>query len=432
MDDEQLYSILSEQEPDFSALIAKDIEITDLDSDAFNRMKNSYIRKQGNALFDSLSNKQILSDLNLYVDGRLTNASVILLGKKEIINKYLPQCKIIWEFREEEYQISFDNRQVLEGPLYLVIDQIWDLVNNSLLNKKQSIQSGAYIFDVYNFNKEVIREAILNAIAHRDYKISSEIVIKQYKNKIEIINPGGFPRGVTIENILTVSSTPRSRLMTEVLEKTGLVERSGQGVDKIYSITLSEGKGEPDYKESDMYQVKLVLNAQVLDKAFHSFINSYQTSNRNQKLGVEQIITLYKIRIANFNTLNKVIVGQLEDLGLIRKVNSSSIKYLLGEEFLKLEDKILRIGKRYLVKEIEGVLKNLQGRELKIGELEERLKEELNRNQIKYLLSKLIEDNILITVGQASGTKYKINKEYDSLRGIELYDKVIACLNSIY
>lgn len=91
---------------------------------------------------------------------------------------------------------------------------------------------------MYDFNEEVIREAVLNAIAHRDYTITSEVVIKQYPNKITIANPGGFPKGVTIENILTVSSTPRSRLMTEILEKTGLVERSGQGVDKIFSITF--------------------------------------------------------------------------------------------------------------------------------------------------------------------------------------------------
>ncbi|HTN36874.1 MAG TPA: ATP-binding protein [Arachidicoccus sp.] len=84
---------------------------------------------------------------------------------------------------------------------------------------------------MYDFNEEVIREAVLNAIAHRDYTITSEVLIKQYPNKISIANPGGFPKGVTVENILTVSSTPRSRLMTEILEKTGLVERSGQGID---------------------------------------------------------------------------------------------------------------------------------------------------------------------------------------------------------
>ena len=70
-------------------------------------------------------------------------------------------------------------------------------------------------------------EAINNAVAHRDYGIKSETIIKQYPNKIEFINAGGFPHGVTLENILYVPSTPRNRLLADVLSKTGLVERSG-------------------------------------------------------------------------------------------------------------------------------------------------------------------------------------------------------------
>lgn len=88
----------------------------------------------------------------------------------------------------------------------------------------------------------MIREAINNAIAHRDYRRSGEIVIKQYPQKMIIMNAGGFPLGVTIDNLLRVQSTPRNRLLADVLAKTGIVERSGQGVDKIFKYTLSEGK----------------------------------------------------------------------------------------------------------------------------------------------------------------------------------------------
>ena len=141
--------------------------------------------------------------------------------------------------------------------------------------------------EIYELNEPEGREAVLNAIAHRDYTITSEAVVKQYPHKIIITNPGGFPKGVTIENILTVSSTPRSRLMTEILEKTGLAERSGQGVDKLFSITLSEGKAEPDYKNWDMFQVSLILRTEIIDKAFHVFVSQYQNSEKEPKLGVE-------------------------------------------------------------------------------------------------------------------------------------------------
>ena len=64
--------------------------------------------------------------------------------------------------------------------------------------------------------------------------IQSDVVIKQYPDSITITNAGGFPAGVDMNNILTVNSVPRSKLMSEILQKTGLVERSGQGVDKLY------------------------------------------------------------------------------------------------------------------------------------------------------------------------------------------------------
>ena len=78
-----------------------------------------------------------------------------------------------------------------------------------------------------------------------------------------IINAGGFPHGITLDNILTAPSTPRNRLLSDVLSKTGIVERSGQGVDKIFYHTLSEGKQAPDYSHSDAFKVELVLSSAI-------------------------------------------------------------------------------------------------------------------------------------------------------------------------
>lgn len=348
------------------------------------------------------------------------------------MNTKLPQSKTIWEFRNIEAQIHHDSREVIDEPLFIAIDNIWKLINQPTLNRKYPVQSGAYIFDLYDFNEEVIREAILNAIAHRDYTITSETVIKQYPNKITIANPGGFPKGVTIENILTVSSTPRSRLMTEILEKTGLVERSGQGVDKIFSITLSEGKAEPDYTNSDMFQVSLTLQTEIIDKAFHVFISQYQNSEKEPKLGVEQVITLCKIRNGIFQNLKTEIVSQLEKSGLIERVSGHTNRYTLPSEYHTLVNDGLKIGKRYLVKEVESVLLALQGNALKIGDMTKLLKESLSRNQINYLKMKLMEDEVLKVEGKIKGARYSIADKYAELRGDVLLSAVTAELRSKY
>nr|WP_320153970.1 ATP-binding protein [uncultured Draconibacterium sp.] len=432
MNDEEIFAILSEQESDFSAKVCEGVTIHDLDEVSIGIMKEKYAAKQNNPDFQHLSTEQVLTDLKLRNNGKLNFAALILLGKKDILQQYLPQCKTVWEFRNNEAQIHHDAREVIEDSLYIAIDKIWQLINQPTLNRKYPIQKGAYIFDLYSFNEAVIREAVLNAIAHRDYLITSEIVIKQFPNKIIINNPGGFPKGVSIENIVTVSSTPRSRLMTEILEKTGLVERSGQGVDKIYSITLSEGKAEPDYKKSDIFQVSLCLKTEVIDKAFHVFINQYQNSNKEPKLGVEQIIVLSKIRGGHFQNLNREIVAQLENIGLIKRVSGHTTRYTLSEDYHSLLNKSLRIGNRYLVQEVEQLLLALQGNSLKVGELEEVLSDSLSRNQIIYLLQKLREDEVLEVEGKLKGTKYLICGANSDLRGDVLISKVIAELRDKY
>jgi len=432
MSDEVYLSIIQEQEPDYSAKICKGLTMEDLDENAIKKMKESYARKQKNSGFIELSNEQALKDLKLSEDGELNYAALILLAKKEAIQRFLPQSKTIWEFRNNVDQIYFDIREVIIDPLFIAIDKIWQLINQPTLNRKHPIQLGAYIFDLYDFNEEVIREAILNAVAHRDYTITSEVVIKQYIDHIIINNPGGFPKGVTIENILTVSSTPRSRLMTEILEKTGLVERSGQGVDKIFSITLSEGKAEPDYNNSDMYQVSLVLRSEIIDKAFHLFINEYQSSHREPKLGVEQIITLCKIRSGYFQSLKPPIVAQLEKLGLVHRTSGHTNRYTLSEEYHQLVNESLKIGKRYLVRELESLLMALQGHTLKIGELEEKLSVFINRNQIKYLISKLIDDKIIVVSGVGKGTRYSLYEDFKDLRGDILLNRVLNTLRDAY
>lgn len=432
MSDEEMFAILSEQEPDFSAKVCEGISVADLDEAAIKKMKESYVRKQNNPGFMQLTNEQVLSDLKLLVNGKLNYAALILLAKKDVLHTKLPQSKTIWEFRNSEAQIHHDSREVIDEPLFIAIDSIWKLINQPTLNRKYPVQSGAYIFDLHDFNEEVIREAILNAIVHRDYTIVSDVVIKQYPNTINIVNPGGFPKGVTIENILTVSSTPRSRLMTEILEKTGLVERSGQGVDKIFSITLSEGKAEPDYKNSDMFQVSLILRTEIIDKAFHVFLSQYQNSEKEPKLGVEQIITLSKIRNGIFQNLKSEIVGQLEKSGLIEKVSGHTTRYTLPEEYHALLNEGLKIGKRYLVKEVEVLLLALQGSTLKIGDLELLLVDSLSRNQIKYLLGKLVEDDVITKDGQQRGTRYSIVEKLNLMRGDTLVNTVFNELRKKY
>jgi ATP-dependent DNA helicase RecG len=201
---------------------------------------------------------------------------------------------------------------------------------------KTPVQQGPYIFDIPFFDQEVIREAINNAITHRDYKKNSETLIKQFPNELHIINPGGFPLGVTIDNLLTVNSTPRNRLLADVLAKTGAVERSGQGIDKIFYRSISDAKPDPDYTKSDDYQVELRLSTVVEDKAFALFIKDIQSKrSESEKLSLQELIVLSKVcKKTDQSTLDKSILQKLEKAGLVEKIgNTKANKYILSKDY---------------------------------------------------------------------------------------------------
>ena len=416
MNDEEIYSILSEQEPDFSKKICDGLAYDDLDEGAIELMKMAYAKKQNNNQFLTMPNKQILIDLDLMVDNKFNYAALILLGKEKIIRNYLPQSEVRLEYRKDSGQITFDNRIIYCKPYFILIDELWKTIN--LRNGKFPIQEGAYIFDIPFFNEEVIREAINNAISHRDYKIQSEVLIKQSTHELSVISPGGFPIGVTIDNILTINSTPRNRLLADVLEKTGAVERSGQGVDKMFYQCLSEAKEAPDYSKSDDFQVNLKISAVVKDKAFALFIKDFQQHKKDdEKLSVHEIITLDKIRIGiDKKKLDKDIVNTLLEKELIKKFGKTrNIKYILSPSYYSFIGKEVQFTKLIPIDEMQIIIKILKHlnefKEAKMGDFINLFEGELSKDKVKRMIYGFTKDGFLDSKGKFRGTRYTIGKK---------------------
>jgi len=114
-------------------------------------------------------------------------------------------------------------------------------------------------------------QADLNAFSHRDYRHAGSVFIKQYPTKIEFVSPGGFPPCITPENLLW-KQHPRNWRIAEVFAKCGMVERSGQGANRMFQLCARESKQPPDYSRSDDYEVFLTLNGKVKDPRFLTFL----------------------------------------------------------------------------------------------------------------------------------------------------------------
>lgn len=426
MSDEVYLSIIQENEPDFSQQICRDATLDDLDPKALSVLKEKYARKQNNPIFLTLSNRQILSDLQLITDEGVTNAAVILLGKEDFIKRVYPQASVMLEYRHSESQITFDNRISYSQPFFIMIDRLWHDID--LRNGKFQIKEGPYIFDVPYFNEEVIRESINNAITHRDYTRHSETVIKQYPQKLIVTNAGGFPHGVTIDNILTVPSTPRNRLLADVLSKTGIVERSGQGVDKIFYRTLSEGKEAPDYSGSDAFNVELILSAIIQDKAFALFIESVQQNlAEDNKLSVFEIVVLDKIRRNEKTTaLDKAVIKQLMDRNLIEKRGKTNgIHYILCRSYYEFTGNTAEYSKKsdWNTSQVTSIIIPFLTKynKAKMGDFVKLLDGHLTRRQVRVYIQHMVDQNILTASGKGYGTYYEISNNYK--RNSVLIDK---------
>lgn len=312
----------------------------------------------------------------------------------------MPQCAVNLEYRENSANIPFDHRTIFVNPYFLLIEEVWTIINAR--NKSRHLQLGAYIIDIPELNDEVIRESINNAVAHRDYTKTSEIIIKQSPDEFLIQSHGGFPLGVTAQNILNINSTPRNRLLADVLTKTGLVERSGQGVDKIFNRNLSDGKGFPSYADSDLFQVTLRIPLTVIHPLFAVFCREIQKKlPANRRLSVRHIIALAKIRDnEDISEINDSIIEQLLDIGAIRKDRDG---YLLSEIYTELTREIEGSDREKIINFVRS------SSPVKMGDIIALFGNRLTRRQINNMVFKLVDEGVLNKEGKGSATLYSFN-----------------------
>ena len=333
MDSSQMKKILNETDPDFSSQPVVGLGFEDLDSAAMDNLRQQWAKKSNRPDYLSHSHLSTLSSLGLMVDNVPNYAALILVGTEAALSRYLPCAEIIFEWRQSK-KVSHDFRKTWRAPLLGSYDAIWETLNAR--NSRIPFQEGLIQREVYAFDEKTIREALLNAVAHRDYAIGgASIIIRASSDEFFIESPGGFTGGVTIQNVL-MRTFWRNRRIAEVLEKAGLVERSGQGMDDIFLHTISEGKGAPDLSKSDETSVRLSIPASVKDVNFVLFIEQV-ANERRISLSSEQLYELERIR-ASGGLTTLVFRDFFLENDLIENVGRGrGSKYILSHRYYKAQ-----------------------------------------------------------------------------------------------
>jgi len=337
MDDDATREILNEVQPDFSSSIVEQLMLSDLDQRAIENFIKQRVEKTGNTGLRSTSLEQILKDAELMRGKRLTIACLLLLGKAEKLTEFLPQAEIIYEWRNDPNQIHHDFRISWRVPYFIIYDDIWNTINAR--NIRIPYQVGFIQQEVMAFDEKACREAVNNAVAHRVYSISGRsIMIYASPYSFTVVSPGGFPNRITPETVLTAPPYWRNRLIAEAFERTKLVERSGQGIDNIFEISIRQGKGSPNFNGTDENTVKINICAKVQDVQFVKFLE--KVANERQIIfSFDEIYELEKLRVQKQLSALKHKEKFLS-LGIIEKIGKTSgTKYILSHKYYSYKEK---------------------------------------------------------------------------------------------
>jgi ATP-dependent DNA helicase RecG len=179
---DMLKRIFDEAGPDYTAEICPGAKLDDLDPVSIEDFRNRWIQKSKNEKLRVLSTEQLLSDAELIVPDGLTYAALILFGTRESLGKHLAQAEVIFE-HAPVMPPPAQYRQEFRQGFFSFYEELWKLIN--LRNDRQHFQDGLFIWDILTFNEGAVREAILNAFSHRDYRLAGSVFIRQYPRRLK-------------------------------------------------------------------------------------------------------------------------------------------------------------------------------------------------------------------------------------------------------
>jgi ATP-dependent DNA helicase RecG len=207
----------------------------------------------------------------------VTLAGLLVLGRQEQIRTLIPHHEVVYVRTTADGVGDYDRRITSSAPLLSLVEDMQREV--AAASRTRILRLGARDLELPDYPDRALREALVNAVAHRHLTLAGHVVITQTATSLEIENPGGFPEGITAETVIRHAPVHRNRLLCEILERVRYMERSGLGVDRIFVDQLRLGKPPPVYDASRL-AVRLRLDASAFDEAYARFVLAEESNGR--------------------------------------------------------------------------------------------------------------------------------------------------------
>lgn len=241
--------------------------------------------------------------------------------------------------------------------------------------------------------------------------MEGSVFIRQYPDRIEVVNPGGLPQGITLENILW-EQAPRNRRLAESFARCGLVERSGQGMNRIYESCIKESKAEPDFTHSDTDHFWISLQGTIRHPEFLRVLEkigdeTLQTFSTDDLIVIQTIFENKKVSPRFAKSVEKL----MED-GLLEKTPGRK-----GKEWILSRRIYSAVGKSGTYTRKKGLdrethkalllkhIKTCEKEGARLIELKQILPF-LNRGNIQTLLREMRDEGLIYEIGKTSAGRW--------------------------
>ena len=291
---------------DWSGEPAWDVSVSGLDPVEIARARNVLRRHQADSGLLGLSDQDLLVALGAVQEGRVTHAGLLLFGREETLRRVCPQHQVHYAYLVSGLEVA-RNDSYHEGLLSILerLEQIF----TGPINPEHELPMGLFRLRIPSFPVEVVREAVLNAVTHRDYMDPGEVLVRHTGELLAVTSPGGFIAGITPRNILRHEPVSRNRTLAGAFEKLRLVERAGIGRRRIFETTLSYGKRIPEY-EASAHQVTLRIFDGSFDDRMAALVARWRGEER--ETGLDGLLVLSYLRSNAFiDTLSAAELLQL-------------------------------------------------------------------------------------------------------------------------
>ena len=220
-----------------------------------------------------------------------TLTGLLVMGRESALRERVPTHELAFQVLARETVALNEFRRF---PLLKALD--WLETNFRPYNPEKEAQIGLFRVPIPKVDLGAFREAVANALVHRDYHRLGAVHVRLDDRGLTVSNPGGLVEGVTLRNLLTTEPRPRNPALADAMKRIGIVERSGRGVDKIYRGMLRFGRPEPDYSRTDATSVVLQMATADADEVFLHMVVEQENRQGGTPLPIDSLVVLAALR----------------------------------------------------------------------------------------------------------------------------------------